>query len=73
MSSQLECSARAALCMRLAKREPDNGRLWVAEAEHWSRLSKEMTLDGEAGPAISFGIFASLWVRSAVSASAKVD
>ena len=41
MSIQLECSARAALCMRLATREPTNRNLWMAEAEHWSRLSKE--------------------------------
>jgi hypothetical protein len=41
MSSQVECSARAALCVRLAKREPANRILWMAEAENWSRLSKE--------------------------------
>jgi hypothetical protein len=41
MSSQLECSARAALCMSLARREPANRDLWMAEAENWSRLSKE--------------------------------
>ena len=34
--------------MRLAKREPANRILWMAEAEHWSRLSKE-GLRGEAG------------------------
>lgn len=72
MSNQLEYTERAALCMRLAKREPANGRLWLAEAEHWSRLSKE-GLSGEARPIISLGILASLWVRSAVSASAKID
>jgi hypothetical protein len=47
MSTQLECSARAALCMKLATREPANKILWMAEAEHWSRLSKER-LRGEA-------------------------
>jgi hypothetical protein len=46
MSSQLECSARAALCMRLAKREPANRNLWMAEAESWSRLSKEVSRRG---------------------------
>jgi hypothetical protein len=46
MSSQLECSARAALCMRLAKREPANRYLWMAEAENWSRLSKEVSRRG---------------------------
>jgi hypothetical protein len=54
MSTQLECSARAALCMRLAKREPANRILWMAEAEHWSRLSKER-LRGEAGAEIEAG------------------
>ena len=41
MASQLEFSARAALCRELAKREPANGVLWMAEAENWSRLSNE--------------------------------
>jgi hypothetical protein len=40
MASQLELSARAALCRQLAKREPANRALWLAEAENWSRLSK---------------------------------
>jgi hypothetical protein len=41
MASQLELSARAALCTQLAKREPANRALWMAEAENWSRLSNE--------------------------------
>jgi len=41
MASQLELSARAALCRELAKREPVNGVLWMAEAENWARLSNE--------------------------------
>jgi len=41
MASQLELSARAALCRQLAKREPINRVLWTAEAENWSRLSDE--------------------------------
>jgi hypothetical protein len=41
MASQLELSARAALCRQLAKREPTNRVLWMAEAENWSRLSHE--------------------------------
>jgi hypothetical protein len=45
MSIRLECSARAALCMRLATREPANRNLWMAEAEHWSRLSQESRRD----------------------------
>jgi hypothetical protein len=41
MASQLELSARAALCRELAKCEPTNRVLWTAEAENWSRLSNE--------------------------------
>jgi len=47
MTSQLELNSRAALCRQLAKREPTNRALWMAEAENWSRLSKEK-LRGEA-------------------------
>jgi hypothetical protein len=54
MSTQLECSALAALCMKLAKREPANRILWMAEAENWSRLSKQR-LRGEAGVEIEAG------------------
>ena len=48
MTSQLELSLRAALCRQLAKREPANRTLWMAEAENWSRLSNQ-ELPGEAG------------------------
>ena len=48
MTSQLELSLRAALCRQLAKREPVNRTLWMAEAENWSRLSNEK-LPGEGG------------------------
>ena len=41
MTSQVELRSRAALCRQLAKREPANGVLWMAEAAIWSRLSKE--------------------------------
>ena len=47
MSSQLEVNLRAALCRQLAKRQQANRALWMAEAENWSRLSKEK-LRGEA-------------------------
>ena len=40
MTGQLEFSLRATLCRQLAKREPANRILWMAEAENWSRLSK---------------------------------
>jgi len=41
MTGQLELNSRAELCRQLAKREPANRTLWMAEAESWSRLSKE--------------------------------
>jgi hypothetical protein len=41
MASQLELSSRAALCRRLARREPNSRIYWLAEAEKWSRLSRE--------------------------------
>ena len=40
MAGLLEFTARAALCRRLAKREPASGHLWLAEAEKWSRLAQ---------------------------------
>jgi hypothetical protein len=40
--------------MKLAKREPANRILWMAEAENWSRLSKQR-LRGEAGAEIEAG------------------
>ena len=41
MTTRLELNLRAALCRQLAQREPANRSLWMAEAEHWLRLSKE--------------------------------
>ena len=41
MISHFEMSSRAALCRRLAKRERNNGALWLAEAERWSRLAQD--------------------------------
>jgi hypothetical protein len=41
MAGQLEFDLRATLCRQLAEREPANRALWMAEAENWSRLSKE--------------------------------
>jgi len=41
MTSHLEMSSRAALCRRLAAREPSSKVYWLAEAESWSRLSRE--------------------------------
>jgi hypothetical protein len=61
MTSQLELTSRAALCRQLAKREPANGVLWMAEAENWLRLSLR---DG-ARTQISSGVLESLRARPA--------
>ena len=47
MTTRLELILRAALCRQLAKRDPVNQAIWMAEAENWLRLSKEK-LQGEA-------------------------
>jgi hypothetical protein len=47
MISRSEISSRIQLCKELARREPANQALWMAEAGNWSRLSKEK-LRGEA-------------------------
>jgi hypothetical protein len=57
MIDQLEFDLRASLCRQLAKREPANRIFWIAEAENWSRLSKERS--GAAEENIGSGITAS--------------
>ena len=57
MTDPLELNLRAALCRQLAKREPANQALWIAEAENWVRLSDEK-LRGEAMAFRHRGIFA---------------
>lgn len=64
MVSQLELSARAALCRQLAEREPTNRVLWTDEAENWSRLSNEK-LRGEPQQNSIYPTLASLRARSA--------
>jgi hypothetical protein len=63
MTEQSELNSRAALCRRLAQREPANRTFWIAEAENWSRLSKER-LRGEDSVRIDSGILARLRVQS---------
>jgi hypothetical protein len=41
MRSLLEYHARAALCRRLARLEPDCKNLWLAEADRWSALTQK--------------------------------
>lgn len=41
MTGHIELNSRAALCRRLARREPNSKVYWLAEAESWSRLSRQ--------------------------------
>ncbi len=50
MASQLELSSRAALCRQLALREPNSRLYWLAEAEKWSRFSRETIPLEQTGP-----------------------
>ena len=61
MVDQLEFSSRAVLCRKLAQREPANRVYWMAEAENWSRLSKESPEDSAEATS---GVLARLRVRS---------
>jgi len=61
MTDQLEFSSRAVLCRKLAQREPANRVYWMAEAENWSRLSKESPEDSAEAAS---GVLARLRVRS---------
>ena len=63
MVDQLEFSSRAVLCRKLAQREPANRVYWMAEAESWSRLSKQSP-SGEQSPEAAPGVLARLRVRS---------
>jgi hypothetical protein len=63
MTDHLELNSRAALCRKLAQREPANRTFWMAEAENWSRLSRE-TPQGEDNVEIDFGILARLRAQS---------
>ena len=64
MTDQFEFDLRATLCRQLAEREPANRVFWMAEAESWSRLSKEKSR-GAAEEKINSGITASLREKSA--------
>jgi hypothetical protein len=41
MAGHIELNSRAALCRQLARREPNSKVYWLAEAEKWSRLSRQ--------------------------------
>jgi hypothetical protein len=64
MIDQSELNSRAALCRILAQREPANRTFWMAEAETWSRLSKEKP-HGQDSVKIDSGILARLRTQSA--------
>jgi hypothetical protein len=64
MISRSEISSRIQLCKELARREPANRAVWMAEAGNWSRLSKEKLRGGAMAKAGS-GILAFLQVWSA--------
>jgi hypothetical protein len=62
MTGQSEFNSRAALCRKLAQREPANRIIWIAEAEKWARLSRE-TIDGRDDEKIEAGTVAQLRER----------
>jgi hypothetical protein len=64
MIDQLEFDFRATLCRQLAIREPANRIFWMAEAENWSRLSKERSR-GVVEEKIDSGIAANWREKSA--------
>ena len=70
MADQLEFNLRAVLCRQLARREPENRVLWMAEAESWSRLSKK-TGRGRADEKIRSGITACSRERSSGTSSPR--
>jgi hypothetical protein len=64
MTSRVEFTSRAVLCRQLAELEPANRVIWMAEAEYWSRLSKDSDR-GEAGTPVTLGTVAALRARVA--------
>jgi hypothetical protein len=62
MADRLELHSRAALCRKLAQREPANRTFWMAEAESWLRLSKGKPHEDRVE--IDCGIFARLRTQS---------
>jgi len=63
MTSHLELSSRAALCRQLARREPNSRIYWLAEAEHWQRLSGEPVYPVRNGQRDAFEQFLDLMAR----------
>jgi len=63
MTSHLELSSRAALCRRLARREPNSKIYWLAEAENWSRLSRAPVCPERTGKSDPFEQLLDLMAR----------
>ena len=63
MIGQSEFKSRAALCRKLARREPANQTYWMAEAENWARLSNQILHDEDSTKAAP-GILACLREKS---------
>ena len=63
MTDRSEFNSRAALCKQLAQREPANRTVWMAEAENWSRLSKEQ-VHGEDSEITDSGMLTRLRAQS---------
>ena len=63
MTGQSELNSRAALCRKLAQREPANRTFWMAEAENWSRLSKARS-HGDDSAEIDSGILTRIYGQS---------
>jgi hypothetical protein len=66
MASHLEFSSRAALCRQLARREPNSKIYWLAEAENWSRLSREPVKTARNGQRDAFEQFLDLMAKEDV-------
>ena len=64
MTDQSELNSRSALCRKLAQCEPANRIFWIAEAEHWLRLSKKRRDDNDSIK-IESGILVRLRTQSA--------
>ena len=66
MISHIELSSRAALCRRLARREPNSKIYWLAEAENWLRLSREPVKAERNGQRDAFEQFLDLMAKEEV-------
>ena len=66
MAGHIELNSRAALCRLLARREPNSKVYWLAEAENWSRLSREPVKAVRNGQRDAFEQFLDLMAKEDV-------